>query len=45
MVDEVEKFVDVPPPPNERTQLGEIQNHNSQTVDEVRSLIFPKFGL
>ncbi len=40
-----EKFADTPPPPNERRDLSEIQRHNSQTLDEVRSLIFPKFGL
>ncbi|MCZ6538606.1 MAG: acetoin utilization protein AcuC [Chloroflexi bacterium] len=40
-----EKFADVPPPPNEHRHLSDIQQHNSQTLDEVRSLIFPKFGL
>lgn len=39
------KFADTPPPPNEHRDLSEIQRHNSQTLDEVRSLIFPKFGL
>ena len=38
-------FADVPPPPNEQRDLGEIRQHNSQTLDEVRSLIFPNFGL
>ena len=40
-----EKFADTPPPKTEQRYLAEIQQHNSQTLDEVRSLIFPKFGL
>jgi acetoin utilization protein AcuC len=39
------KFADTPPPANEHRDLVEIQQHNAQTLDEVRSLIFPKFGL
>ena len=39
------KFADVPPQPNEHRHLDEIRQHNSKTLDEVRSLIFPKFGL
>ena len=39
------KFADTPPPPDEHSSLDEIQQHNAHTLDEVRSLIFPKFGL
>ena len=39
------KFADVVPQPNEYRHLAEIQQHNSQTLDEIRSLVFPKFGL
>jgi len=38
-------FADVPPAPNEEPYLNDIQNFNSGTLDEIRSMIFPKFGL
>ena len=39
------KFADQPPARNESPYLSEIQQFNSKTVDEVRTLVFPKFGI
>ncbi len=39
------KFADAPPERNEDRFLSEILSHNAKTLDEVRSLIFPKFGI
>ncbi len=41
----VTSFDDVPPEQTESRYLSEIQKHNDQTLDQVRTLIFPKFGL
>jgi acetoin utilization protein AcuC len=38
-------FADIPPAPAEQQYLSEIQTHNTQTLNEIRSLIFPKFGI
>ena len=38
-------FADIPPAPAEQRYLSEIQTHNTQTLNEIRSLIFPKFGI
>jgi len=38
-------FADIPPEPTEERYLNEIRSHNSGSLNEVRSLIFPKFGL
>ena len=38
-------FADTPPSPTERRYLDEIKKFNSHTLDEIRSLVFPKFGL
>jgi len=38
-------FADIPPTPAEQRYLSEIHNHNTQTLNEVRSLIFPKFRI
>ena len=39
------KFADQPPARNESPYLAEIQQFNSKTLDEVRTLIFPKFRI
>lgn len=41
----VSTFADVPPPRNEDRYLDEIRSFNSKTLEEVKSLIFPKFGV
>ncbi|HCI86359.1 MAG TPA: acetoin utilization protein AcuC [Dehalococcoidia bacterium] len=41
----VTSFDDVPPQQTKSHYLREIQKHNDQTLDQVRTLIFPKFGL
>ena len=38
-------FADMPPTPIEQRYLDEIQSHNTQTLNDIRSLIFPKFGI
>lgn len=38
-------FADIPPRPVEQQYLDEIQSHNAQSLKEIRSLIFPKFGI
>ena len=38
-------FDDQPPAPTEAQYLSEIQQHNKSSFDEVRKLIFPKFGI
>ncbi len=38
-------FADIPPAPAEQRYLSEIQTHNTQTLNEIRSLIFPKFRI
>jgi acetoin utilization protein AcuC len=38
-------FDDIPPAPTEAQYLSEIQQHNNGSLDELRKLIFPKFGL
>jgi acetoin utilization deacetylase AcuC-like enzyme len=44
-LDGLATFADAPPAPTEQGFLEEIQRHNMQTIEEVRSLIFPKFGI
>ncbi len=39
------KFADIPPAPGEGNALDEIRSFNSGTLREIRSLIFPEFGL
>jgi acetoin utilization protein AcuC len=39
------KFADPPPKRNEERFLKEIRSYNSKTLDEVRSLVFPKFRI
>jgi acetoin utilization protein AcuC len=39
------KFADAPPERNEERFLKEIRSYNSKTLDEVRSLVFPKFRI
>ncbi|MBN4064576.1 acetoin utilization protein AcuC [Dehalococcoides mccartyi] len=39
------KFADTPPAPNEARFLDEILVHNSSTLKEIQSLIFPKFKI
>jgi acetoin utilization protein AcuC len=38
-------FADIPPAPAEQQYLDEIQSRNAQSLNEIRSLIFPKFGI
>jgi acetoin utilization protein AcuC len=38
-------FADAPPAPTEAQYLNEIRSHNSQTIEEVQSILFPKFGI
>ena len=38
-------FADIPPAPAEQQYLDEIQSRNVQSLNEIRSLIFPKFGI
>lgn len=38
-------FADTPPEPGEDRFLNEIQSFNSATLNEIRSLVFPKFGI
>ena len=38
-------FADIPPAPAEQQYLDEIQSYNTQSLNEIRSLIFPKFGI
>lgn len=44
-LDGLTTFADNLPPANEHRYLAEIQNFNAQTLSELRSLIFPKFGI
>jgi len=39
------KFDDQAPPQNESPYLNEIRQFNSKTIEEVRALVFPRFGL
>ena len=38
-------FADIPPTPTEDQYLNEILSHNAASLNDLRSLIFPKFGL
>ncbi|MEE8046837.1 MAG: acetoin utilization protein AcuC [Dehalococcoidia bacterium] len=38
-------FADTPPAPSEDRFLNEIHRHNTENLDQLRKLIFPKFGL
>ena len=38
-------FADIPPAPAEQQYVDEIQSHNAKSLNEIRSLIFPKFGI
>jgi len=44
-LDALTKFADTPPTPTDHRYLEDIQSFNSRTLNEVRSLLFPKFGL
>jgi acetoin utilization protein AcuC len=44
-LDHLTKFHDTPPAPSEERYLNQILDHNSNTLQEVHSLIFPKIGL
>ena len=44
-LDGLKTFADTPPAPNEEQYLDEIRGFNAHTLDEVRALIFPKFGV
>ncbi len=41
----ITEFADIPPAPIENRYLAEIQKHNRQTIDDIRSIVFPKFNL
>jgi acetoin utilization protein AcuC len=38
-------FDDIPPEPTEARYLNEINSFNTKSLEEVRALIFPKFGI
>jgi acetoin utilization protein AcuC len=44
-LDGLTTFADTPPAPSEEPYLTDIRRFNSETLNEVRSLIFPKFGI
>jgi len=44
-LDGLTTFADTPPAPGEESYLADIRRFNSETLDEVRSLVFPKFGI
>ena len=44
-LDGLTTFADIPPAPSEEPYLTDIQRFNAETLNEVRSLIFPKFGI
>ena len=44
-LDGLTTFADTPPAPSEEPYSTDIRRFNSETLNEVRSLIFPKFGI
>ena len=44
-LDGLTTFADTPPAPSDEPYLTDIRRFNSETLNEVRSLIFPKFGI
>ena len=41
----IEVFADIPPPLTEDKYLQEIRKHNDQTLNQIRSFVFPKFNV